>query len=607
MAAVVCLLAVFVFSCFYRGAAVDKKFALSDATYHVLLTMRAYDDSDISVHSLLPIQTYGAEYNKHIYNGPSLIQDKKGNSFYVSFSPMGFYAPYLFCKMLSLPLTVNSIYVFNCFLMLVCASLCAKLVYIVFHSLGFSVLAFVAYIFIPEVMYTQGIVYWHHSLSQVFLLLQLVLFHKLVFENPRNKLMWQILFLAVSFIFPYLEWTGFVSNVGFALCIFMNGFHIKKSENKIRIAYNHVATSKIVVLGAVTAAALVYFLWRFSKIAPAAQIVSSLSGRANSRSVASYAQLFWGYFDSYGPLLVLVAISLIITSVVTPARRKFIKLLKDRRIVILLISACIPLFENVLMTGHAIVYTFDRLKFAPLLIVLFILIIASLYSIKHKILIGGGILYGMLAITGIGMYKYDYNKVFDFGKGYSNSLALRNFLDKNYLSNNQAILVKNGWRAWGFLQTLYHRNIFCTALYSDSNLLKEAAGRNARYIIYLTDSETIWDTAVYDYAEVLDTANGSLFAVKSEDGNVRVMDKDSVTASRLTDGNWTNGVSNTDHRSILFENTRYNLKKLTHAGTVTVGNETFKIKSVGHDDNWIHLELDKNADIAAYPNNLLVK
>ena len=146
----------------------------------------------------------------------------------------------------------------------------------------------------------------------------------------------------------------------------------------------------MIVLGAVTAAALAYFLWRFSKIAPASQIISSLSGRANSRSAAGYANLFRGYFDSFGPLLILTAITLIVTAVVTPSRMKFLQLMRDRRIVVLLISALVPIFENMLLRGHAIVYTFDRLKFAPFLIVIFILTIDSLRSIRHKILIGGG-------------------------------------------------------------------------------------------------------------------------------------------------------------------------------------------------------------------------
>jgi hypothetical protein len=106
---------------------------------------------------------------------------------------------------------------------------------------------------------------------------------------------------------------------------------------------------------------------------------------------------------------------------------------------------------------------------------------------------------------------------------------------------------------------------------------------------------------------VLDTDNGSLLAVRAENGSVIVMDKNSVIASRLTDGNWTNGVSNTDHRILLFENPLYNLKKLTNASSMTVGKETFYIKSMDHDDNWIHIMLDRNVEIATYPNNLIVK
>ena len=115
------------------------------------------------------------------------------------------------------------------------------------------------------------------------------------------------------------------------------------------------------------------------------------------------------------------------------------------------------------------------------------------------------------------------------------------------------------------------------------------------------------DTAGYDYAEVLDTRKGTILTVRADKGKIVAAEKDTITASRLTDRNWTKGVRNTDHRTILFENTLYNLTKLTNASTVTVGNETFWIKSMGHDDNWIHIVLDREADIVAYPNNLVVK
>ena len=50
---------------------------------------------------------------------------------------------------------------------------------------------------------------------------------------------------------------------------------------------------------------------------------------------------------------------------------------------------------------------------------------------------------------------------------YNDSVKLKEYLQENYLKDDKnSILVKDGWRAWGYLQTLYHRNIYCTALYT---------------------------------------------------------------------------------------------------------------------------------------------
>ena len=87
-------------------------FTNADATYHTLLTMQAYDETDASIHHYLPIVTLGKNSDKHIPWGAT-IPDKYGNYYYTSFSPFGFFLPYLFCKLFSLPIEFTSLYVFN--------------------------------------------------------------------------------------------------------------------------------------------------------------------------------------------------------------------------------------------------------------------------------------------------------------------------------------------------------------------------------------------------------------------------------------------------------------------------------------------------------------
>lgn len=522
---IIVLFAVFIVSCIYRYPSEGEGFYNSDATYHVLLTMQAYDDSKFSDHSFLPIQTYGSKNNKSINNGPSILQDVNGNNFYVSFSPLGFYAPYLFCKIFHFPLSIGSIYVFNCLLMLICALLCSYLIYIIFKEKKFSIMAFVAYIFIPEILFTQGIVYWHHSLSQVLLLSQLVLFAKLTFQPTlKHKRFFQILFLLVSFLYPYLEWTGFVSNIGFAICIFINGFYFSEKDQKRKLNYNHVATTKVVILGVITVLSLGYYLWRFSKISMVSEIITSMLSRASVRAEANYIDLLKGYLNSYKPQLFFPAICIILTLFNKKTRKNLWTLISDKKILVLLIAATIPLFENIVMTGHAILYTFDRLKFAPLLILIMMLAISSLSSLKKK-WISLCIVSSLAIISLWGLSTYSDDKMVDFKDGYKNTLILKDYLNENYLNDDKAILAKRGFRAWGFLQTMYHRNIYCTDTYSDTSLKNEAEKHNYRYIIYLTQGAFCWDTGVYEYAEVLDIETGDLLELSIKDGKVIVSKK----------------------------------------------------------------------------------
>lgn len=87
----------------------SENFQNSDATYHTLLTIQAYDETPILEHKFLPIVTLGGVFDKDIRWGATILGDQ-GNYYYTSFGPIGFVLPYFFFKLFHLPVAVSSLY-----------------------------------------------------------------------------------------------------------------------------------------------------------------------------------------------------------------------------------------------------------------------------------------------------------------------------------------------------------------------------------------------------------------------------------------------------------------------------------------------------------------
>ena len=93
-----CLLSVIVSIYKYRTGEIN--YYNSDATWHVLYTIEAYNETPISEHLFLPLVSMGAEQDKYIPWG-ACVQGRNGNYYYTSFSPLGYFLPWLFMKLFS--------------------------------------------------------------------------------------------------------------------------------------------------------------------------------------------------------------------------------------------------------------------------------------------------------------------------------------------------------------------------------------------------------------------------------------------------------------------------------------------------------------------------
>ena len=90
-----------------------------DATYHTIYVMKCYEETPISIHKFLPIVSMGHSEDKGISWG-ACVADRNGeNYYYTSFSPATFLAPYIFVKLLNLPINIYSLYAFNSLLCII--------------------------------------------------------------------------------------------------------------------------------------------------------------------------------------------------------------------------------------------------------------------------------------------------------------------------------------------------------------------------------------------------------------------------------------------------------------------------------------------------------
>ena len=169
----------FAISAAMRIAAFDDRniwFINQDAPYAVLLVMKAFAATPVSIHHYLPLVTLGNPMDKGIPWGET-IPDALGNYYYISFPTLGYLVPYFAHAILGIEPTLFSLLLFNLGVHLLCTWLVVLLALRCLRlfptRLGATlqsiivVLAAATYLFAREAFYAHGPIYWHHSLFQL--------------------------------------------------------------------------------------------------------------------------------------------------------------------------------------------------------------------------------------------------------------------------------------------------------------------------------------------------------------------------------------------------------------------------------------------------------
>jgi hypothetical protein len=328
-----------------------------DASYHVLLTVRALNETPAAVHHFLPIVTLGRAFDRDVPFGAT-TRGPLGIYYYTSFPPLGFVAPWAFFRITKLAPNIEHLLVFNLAIHLVATLLLALLIHESATSLdgkrathaALVLLAAATYLFTFEALYSHGIIYWHHSLFQVVWLTQLIAAAR-VFRAADNGAALArrdvTMLLAASVYAPAVEWTGYLTSAVIAWRCDSRGVTTGRRELRRLGAWVLVCP----------VAAGIAFVIHFASVIGMAPLLDGLRARAHARSAdfGFILRLGKSYVDSFGALVVLVPVALGVY--VTTVRRR-----PATWIVTLIIVAALPLVENVLLAEHATSYHFDRLK-----------------------------------------------------------------------------------------------------------------------------------------------------------------------------------------------------------------------------------------------------
>ena len=473
----------------------------SDATWHTLLTMKCYDETPASVHKYLPIVSLGEERDKGIPWGAT-IPDEYGNYYYTSFSPMGFVVPYFFVKLLHLDFTEKSLFLFNLLLLFLSCIIIVSLFREIWgDSLNFTLLFGIicVYVLSPEIMHGMGIVYWHQSLMQVFLPLQILLYYKYIKGEGR---LYYLLFLFMCIINPYTEWSGYVANGGFFIAELIR-CRRKPLKEYLSVVYISLATVGSFAL----------FTIHYLSTVEKNVFFDALENRFLSRNITAgvpWKDLFYGYWTSFTAILIVFLVSLCVY-VYSHQRQKVGK----NEWLILFVSS-FPILENAIMKEHAVSYSYDRMKLAlPLMLVIYWCIHSS--EIHRSI----SAMFIMICISLSFAIPYKTSSGYIWETNYRiGNRKLAAYINKNY--DDSVLGFKEAVR--GYLNMTLGRGCF-EAVYDPSLLEPYASDHGCRYIVVLRNANAkgkdTWSMFKLN-AYVYDRVNGSIVTISNKDTDIAI-------------------------------------------------------------------------------------
>ena len=336
---------------------------------HIIVTELAFDQVSWRVHRFLPLFTLGARTDTFIDQHPgAAAPDALGNYYYTSTPPLTFVVPYLAAKLTTGTPTLTGLRWYNMTLGVVAALCLALLVKLcrkgedAAQGTVLACTAAVIYLTAPECLKSHSIDLWAQQFTAVLLPLQVA---ALLFA-PNAALLF-----ALACIGCLADWTSYVAN---SAMIGLAGLSWWRTRDR-RALHAALAIAAGSLLGG--AAMLAWF----GQVMSLHTYFHDLAARSEARSVGGWRTLYFflpRYLESLGlfAFLGLAVLALRFRDAPAPAQRSVRFAPAILRGVDPLLSALLilgaSLTENLLMKGHALLFSYDRLKgvqFLALLVV----------------------------------------------------------------------------------------------------------------------------------------------------------------------------------------------------------------------------------------------
>ena len=407
-------------------------------------------------------------------------------------------------RVLHLPVSIRSLYIFNTVLFAAAAVVWVLLLLQVYagqrERYWLAALGVFVYVMVPELLHGMGLVYWHQSILQVTLPAQMLAFLRMQRSGSRGS---AAAFYLLALVNPYIEWTGYVANVGFALAELTAGGR-KNFKRSLR---------RVLLLGGMTVLSGVLFVLHYLLRIDMQTMLGIMQRRSEARSRRNgvwLSELFAGYLDSFLYLWLLLLI-LVLWNIAVSRRIE----LKNRLVMFLL---AFPLLENLIMEQHAIQYTYDRMKGIWLLSFLVCELARQLLadSKKHA---AAMILVSTLALFLGSANLWDYHHDASY-------LWYTNFQEQNkelarYINENypDSLLGLKDYPVRGYMNLLFGRSIYEYA--SESKMCQLALEKEQRYAVAI--KAEICDVNGIHYlsgAEITDIREKTVTELSAHDGHI---------------------------------------------------------------------------------------
>jgi len=535
-----------------------------DATSHVLVTLKSFEEHSISEHKFLPIFTRGGEASANIDNLPTAARsDGRGNWFYTSFPPLSFAVPFWGIKLFGGSIEPLTLRIFNLILHLISAYLLYSIVSQCFQErnsdkiplgiLSPAIVAVTVYLFSAEPLWSHSNAYWSLSLAQPIWLLVIFITLKInKIQNTCPPINFKLLIYLGLFLFLlcYTDWIGYVVSVSIFLysltSLLFNIFSKTRTSNKKIKGFLRLCAVTL----AIPIISSIVMITHFSSVIGVREYIEALFFRFTYRSNSDsnfLRGLLENYILGYGAFLFCILIFVFFLTFHTNNLIKFKKQQKDReqskqliqkQLFLLVWLASFPIIENFLLLQHAASYTFATLKVSVLIsIIVGILYYKLQFFYKKRFL---NIIVTLMVVLSVSTY-YWVNKPSIIRE--STDLQLygeqAGDLIRHTVSKEEIAFIDTPVR--GHLIYYAGRNIVESCAKADciKEFLLTTSFRKAK--IYLTGSNTGSTSEFYEwiqYGEPISYLEAEL--TENQDIFVKSL---TFKAAKHQDENWENGIS----------------------------------------------------------------